>query len=200
MSLYDSLNNSSLRIKRRLFDSAVERLGRTVKVIRIQYREDMYKDLTDIEALSTNEISAVVSFSEEIPLNRYRYEGTDYLEDTRTFFFDVLPIDVYTRLEDTLELRDLLFFWFTDENNNKIPMLLQVTETLGKFSTGLIWKRSLCAPVYGALTQPLYKILKDYYTPEKIDTMAEEPLLRENPEDSEDPNLVRERRMKDIMG
>lgn len=200
MSLYDSLTTSSLRVKRRLFDSAVERLGRTVKVIRIQYREDMYKDLTDVEALSANEISAVINFSEELPLNRYRYDGTDFVEDTRTFFFDVLPIDVYTRLEDTLELRDLLFFWLTDENSNKIPMLLQVTETLGKFSTGLIWKRSLCAPVYGALTKPLYKILKDYYTPERIDTMTEEPLLRADPEESPDPTLVRERRTKDIMG
>lgn len=200
MSLYDSLTNSGLRVKRRLFDSAVERLGRTVKVIRIQYREDMYQDITDIHELSTNEVSAIINFTEEIPLNRYRYEGTDHVEDTRTFFFDVLPIEVYTRLEDTLELRDLLFFWLTDENSNKIPMLLQVTETLGRFSTGLIWKRSLCAPVYGALTKPLYKTLKDYYTPEKIDTMTDEPLLRDNPEEAPDPDLVRERRVKDIMG
>ena len=199
MSLYDKLTASNLRVKRRLFDYHVSQLGRTTKVVRIQYQEDMYKDLTDIEALSSNEISVIFEFPEEMPLDRYRLDGTDYVEDTRTFFFDLLPIGVFTRLEDTIEKRDLLFFWFKDENDNSIPMLLQISEVFGRFETGLVWKKAFASPVYGALTQPLYKILKDYYTPEKLDTVTEEPLLRENPEEAEDPHMVREQRIKDIM-
>ena len=178
----------------------VERLGRTTKVIRIQYKEDMYKDLTDVNALSTNEISVMFRFPEEMPLDRFRLEETDYVNDTRTFFFDILPIEVFTRIEDSIEKRDLLFFWFTDENNNKIPMLLQITETFGRFETGLVYKKLYAAPVYGALTQPLYKMLKDYYTPEKMEELTDEPLLRTPPDESEDPLLVRERRVKDILG
>ena len=200
MSLYNSIASSSLKVKRRLFDNMVERLGRTTKVIRIQYKEDMYKDLTDINALSTNEISVMFRFSEDMPLDRFRLEETDYVNDTRTFFFDILPIEVFTRIEDSIEKRDLLFFWFTDENNNKIPMLLQITETFGRFETGLVYKKLYAAPVYGALTQPLYKMLKDYYTPEKMEELTDEPLLRTPPDESEDPLLVRERRVKDILG
>ena len=200
MSLYNSIASSSLKVKRRLFDNMVERLGRTTKVIRIQYKEDMYKDLTDVNALSTNEISVMFRFSEEMPLDRFRLEETDYVNDTRTFFFDILPIEVFTRIEDSIEKRDLLFFWFTDENNNKIPMLLQITETFGRFETGLVYKKLYAAPVYGALTQPLYKMLKDYYTPEKMEELTDEPLLRTPPDESEDPLLVRERRVKDILG
>ena len=200
MSLYNSIASSSLKVKRRLFDNMVERLGRTTKVIRIQYKEDMYKDLTDVNALSTNEISVMFRFSEDMPLDRFRLEETDYVNDTRTFFFDILPIEVFTRIEDSIEKRDLLFFWFTDENNNKIPMLLQITETFGRFETGLVYKKLYAAPVYGALTQPLYKMLKDYYTPEKMEELTDEPLLRTPPDESEDPLLVRERRVKDILG
>ena len=200
MSLYDSITRSSLRVKRRLFDNTVERLGRTTKVIRIQYQEDMYKDLTDVEALSSNELSAIFRFPEEMPLDRYRLDGTDHVDDTRTYFFDLLPIEVFTRIEDAMERRDLLFFWFTDENNNKVPMLLQITETLGRFETGLVYKKSFAAPVYGALTKPLYQMLKDYYTPEVMDNLPTEPLLRSEPQEFEDPNLVREKRMKDILG
>lgn len=199
MSIYDSITRSSLRVKRRLFDNQVERLGRTTKVVRIQYREDMYKDLTDVEALSTNEISAIINFSEDIPLDRYRLDGTDIVNDTRTFFFDLIPIEIFTRIEDTIERRDLIFFWFTDENDNKIPMLLQISEVFGRFDTGLVYKKSYAAPVYGALTQPLYKMLKNYYTPEKMEDLTDEPLLRANPEESPDPTLVREQRIKDIM-
>ena len=200
MSLYNSIASSSLKVKRRLFDNMVERLGRTTKVIRIQYKEDMYKDLTDVNALSTNEISVMFRFSEDMPLDRFRLEETDYVNDTRTFFFDILPIEVFTRIEDSIEKRDLLFFWFTDENNNKIPMLLQITETFGRFETGLVYKKLYAAPVYGALTQPLYKMLKDYYTPERMEELTDEPLLRTPPDESEDPLLVRERRVKDILG
>lgn len=200
MSLYDSVTRSSQRVKRRLFDSSIKRLGRTIKAVRIQYQEDMYKDLTDINALSTNEISAIIRFNEDIPLNRYRIDGTDYVEDTRTFFFDLIPIEIFTRLEDSLELRDLLFFWMKDENDNSIPFLLQISEVFGRFDSALVYKKAYAAPVHGALTQPLYKILKDYYTPEKIENGPEEPLLRQNPEESEDPTLVWERRTKDIMG
>ena len=199
MSLYDSLTRSSSNLKRRLFDSSIKQLGRTVRVVRIQYQEDMYKDLTNIEALSHNEISAIIKFNEDVPLNRYRMDGTDYVDDTRTFMFDVLPTEIYTRFEDSLELRDLIFFWLTDENDNKIPMLLQITEIFGRFESSLIYKKSYAAPVYGSLTQPLYQLLKNYYTAEKLGTEADSPLLRERPEEAPDPVLVRERRMKDMM-
>ena len=199
MSLYDSLTKSFSNLKRRLFDASIKQLGRTVRIVRIQYQEDMYKDLTNIEALSHNETSAILVFSEDIPLNRYRMDGTDFVEDTRTFMFDILPIEVYTRFEDSLELRDLLFFWLNDENDNKIPMLLQITEIFGKFESSLIYKKSYAAPVYGSLTQPLYSLLKSYYTPEKLGTEADSPYLKERPEEAPDPIMLRDKRIGDIM-
>lgn len=199
MSIFDSLTKANQKIKKRLFDSNIKKLGRTIKVVRIQYQEDMYKDLTDVEALSSNEISAIINFNEEMPLNRFRLDGTDHIEDTRTFFFDLVPIEIFTRFEDQLELRDLLFFWFTDENANKIPMLLQITEVFGRFESSLIYKKAYAAPVYGALTQPLYRLLKDFYTPERLNNVTTTPLLREDAEGASDPSLVREKRIEDLM-
>lgn len=196
MSLYDSITSSGERVKRRLFDRRIESLGRTVRAVRIQYREDMYQNLSDIDMLSSNEISAIVRFSDDIPLNRYRADRTDYTEDTRTFFFDLLPVEVFTKLEDSIELRDLLFFWFLDENGNRIPFLLQVTEVFGRFGASLTYKKLLCAPLYGALTKPIYGLLMDYYM--KDDNTSHDPLLRQEPTSEEDSPIVREMRMSHV--
>lgn len=195
MSVYESISRSSTRIKRRLFDEAVRTSGREMKIVRIQYKEDIWHDLSNIEQLSTDVIHGILRFPDEIPLERFRSDGQSEVEETKVFFFDLLPIELYTRIDDHVENKDLIFFTLDDESENSIPFLLQVTETFGKFETGLVWKKSYLAPQHGALTAGIYDQLKEYY--EESDDA--DPLLRED-ETSEDPELVREKRLSKIMG
>lgn len=193
MSIYQSISDKSAKLKRRLIDENIRKMGREMKIIRIQGQEDIFQDMTDISEISKDVINAIIKFPTEVPLDRYRADGQANVEETRTFFFDLLPIEAYTKFSDHVEKRDLLFFWLEDESYNRIPFLLQVTEVFGSFNTGLVYKKLYLAPQHGALTQSILTQLSDYYTME-----AGDALVREDP--VEDEKLVREKRISQIMG
>ena len=168
-------------------------MGREIKIIRIHGEEDIFQDMKDIQELSKDVINIVIKFPTEIPLDRYRADASEAVEETRTFFFDLLPVEAFAKFADHVEKRDLLFFFLFDEMHNKIPFLLQVTEVFGSFSTSLVYKKMYLAPQHGALTQSILNQLSDYYTMETGDA-----LVRENP--VQDEKLVREKRISKIMG
>lgn len=192
MSIFQSIANSSSKLKRRLVDENIRKLGREMKIIRIKGNEDIFQDMTDINELSKDVIDVIIKFPTELPLDRYRADGQADVEETRTFFFDLLPIEAFTKFSDHVEQRDLLFFYLEDEMKNKIPFLLQVTEVFGSFSTSLVYKKLYLAPQHGALTKPILNILSDYYTMETGDA-----LVREDPVENE--KLVREKRTSKIL-
>ena len=194
MSIFQSVSDSSAKLKRRLIDENIRKMGREMKIIRIQGREDIFQDMTDITELSKNVVDVIIKFPTEVPLDRYRADRSEAVEETRTFFFDLLPIEAYTKFSDHVEVRDLLFFYLEDEMMNKIPFLLQVTEVFGSFSTSLVYKKLYLAPQHGALTQPILNQLSDYYTMETGDALVREE------QTSEDDDLVREKRISQIMG
>lgn len=194
MSIYQSISEKSARIKRRLIDENIRKMGREMKILRIKGDEDIFQDVANVQELSKSVIDVIIKFPTEIPLDRYRADYSEAVEETRTFFFDLLPIEAFTKFSDCVEVRDLLFFYLEDEMENKIPFLLQVTEVFGSFSTSLVYKKMYLAPQHGALTQSILSQLSDYYTMTTGDA-----LVREEPVE-EDKTLVREKRISKILG
>jgi len=192
MSIFQSIANSSAKLKRRLIDENIRKLGREMKIIRIHGDEDIFQDMTNVNELSKDVIDVIIKFPTEIPLDRYRADQSEAVEETRTFFFDILPIEAYTKFSDHVERRDLLFFYLEDELKNKIPFLLQVTEVFGSFGTSLVYKKLYLAPQHGALTQSILNSLSNYYTMQTGDALVrEEPIA--------DETLVREKRKSKIL-
>lgn len=194
MSIYQSIANSSAKLKRRLIDENIRKMGREVKILRIQGTEDIFQDLSHINELSKNVIDVIIKFPTEIPLDRYRADFDESVEETRVFFFDLLPIEAFTKFSDHVEKRDLLFFTLEDEMGNNVPFLLQVTEIFGSFGTSLVYKKLYLAPQHGALNQSILSQLNDYYTMEEPDALVRAEAV------DPDANLVRERRISKIMG
>ena len=150
--------------------------------------------MTDIKEISKSIIYAIIKFPTEIPLDRFRADSLDYVAETRTFFFDLLPVEAYTRFADHVEKNDLLFFHLQDELGNNIPFLLQVTEVFGSFSTSLVYKKLYLAPQHGALDQSILAQLSDYYIMSTGDALVK----AENVD--KDGKLKRERRISQIIG
>lgn len=178
---YDYIARASAKVKQALFDESVQVYGRRVNALRLTTDEDIFHDITNEEVLDTGAtmVSMVIIFPDEIPLDRYRYnENEQAVSTTRIFFFDLLPIVGYTKLSDNMEKDDLVFFTLNDEKDNKIPMLLQVTDVFGKFDTSLIYKKVNLAPYHGALSKDAYSALQTVY---HDDDFEQAPLVTENP-------------------
>lgn len=174
MSVYESISRASLKTKRRLFDYNVSILGQKMKAIRISYKEDMFQDIEIQDTISTSILEAIIRFPTEMPLERYRLGYKSEVDETRTYFYDILPIESYTKLEDHIEKNDFLFFFLEDEKNNKIPYLFQVTDSFGKFEIGLVWKKQYLAPYHGQLTNQIIKYLEEYVISKEYDQFKEE--------------------------
>jgi len=194
MSIFQSISDKSAQLKRRLIDENIRKMGREMKILRIQGVEDIFQDMSDVKQLSKDVITMILKFPTEIPLDRYRADRDESVEDTRVFFFDLLPIEAFAKFSDHVEKRDLLFFYLEDEMRNKIPFLLQVTEVLGSFSTSLVYKKLYLAPQHGALERSILSQLDDYYTMSDADALVRAEDI------SEDGKLKRERRISTILG
>jgi hypothetical protein len=58
-----------------------------------------------------------------------------------------LPIEVYVRWEDKIEVGDVIYFFVMDENKNKMPIVFKILDQKGAFSSQLIWRKMICAPI-----------------------------------------------------
>lgn len=163
MSIRESIFKKSLKVKQRLFDQNVHLKGRTIQAVRITVgEEDIYKDTTD-SVINSEVIEAIIAFPDRLPLERYRLDGSTLTEETRTYFFEILPIECYTKFSDRVEKKDILVFALEDENENKIPFVLQVTDSFGKFEHGMVWKMQYLAPVNGVLPADVRDYITDVF-------------------------------------
>lgn len=174
MSVYESLARASLKVKRRLFDYNISIVGKEVRAILIHQTEDIYHDFSDPEILETKPITAVINFPSEVPLERYRLGGKISTNATRTYFYEVLPIEIFVKLEEHMEVDDFLFFFLEDEQNNKIPHLFQLTDTFGKFDIGMYWRKYYGAPYNGSDIEHLLPYLEEHVIAKEYDTYKEE--------------------------
>jgi hypothetical protein len=69
------------------------------------------------------------------------------------FFYDILPVEIYTRWQDAIENGDVIYFWAGDENGNKMPVVFKIMDQKGAFSSQLIWRKFLAAPIVNIETE-----------------------------------------------
>jgi hypothetical protein len=154
---------ASAKVQRRLFDNSIHVNGREVSGLKISLIEDIFQNTEEEIALKYDNIEAIVNYPTDFPIDRYRLEGQLSVGETRTFFFDVLPIEIYTKIDNSVEKDDYIFHFFEDEHGNRVPMLLQITETFGRFTTSLIWRKHYCAPKNGPIPPNIKALLEEKY-------------------------------------
>lgn len=174
MSVYESVKRASLEIKRKLFDYNISIVGREVKAIRIRQEEDIFHDFTEPEVLSAEPITVSVNFPREVPLERYRLGGKIQNAETRTYFYELIPVEIYAKLSDNMAVDDFIFFFMEDDQKNKIPFLFQITDVFGRFEIGMIWKKFYVAPYNGSDIEKIIPYLENYVISKEYDQFKEE--------------------------
>jgi len=146
MGAYNKINNSQAGVVRKLFDLSIHFNGREVEMTRIGIDADVWGN-EEYKSISQGEIVAIVNFPPgELPLLRFR-GGTEAVENSSIFFYDILPIEAYFQFKDRIEKGDIFYFTIDDENGNKLPIILKVMESVGSVSTQIIYRKFLCSPV-----------------------------------------------------
>lgn len=155
---------ASAKVQQRLFDQNIHTTGREINGLKISLIEDIFQNTEEETVLKYEDITATIIYPSEVPIDRYRLNGGLEVAQTRTFFFDLLPIEIFSKLENAIEKDDYIFHFFEDELGNKIPMLLQITETFGRFSTDLIWRKYYAAPRNGKIPDSVRNLIESRYS------------------------------------
>lgn len=170
MTIQDRLERRFAPAVRKLFDRNVRLAGITVYGVRLRFKEDMYSDEYDSSIVSRDPVVAIVDYPSEIPLHRIRdTESSDETpavnesgSSTGVFFYEILPIELYTRWSDNVMRGDILVHEMEDEQGNMLRMRLRVTEDLGHFRSVLTWKKHYCAPYNGRYNEELDSELEEF--------------------------------------
>lgn len=163
MSIRESIYKKSYKVKQRLFDEAVKLKGRKVQAVRIKAEEiDIFGD-RNVSVISNGTIEAIISFPDRMPLERFRSDYSSTVDESRVFFFDILPIQGYTKFSDHIEKGDILAFFLEDEVGNSLPFVLEVSNMFGKFEYGLVWKMQYLAPYNGRFTNEIREYISDSF-------------------------------------
>lgn len=108
-----------------------------------------------------------MNYPSEIPIDRFKYvdsasqEERQTVSTTGTFFFEILPIEIFSRFEDKIETKDYIIHIAKDEYENKMAIVLQVTEQLGTIGRSLTWRKHFASPVKGKLPNALDLIVQE---------------------------------------
>ncbi len=160
MALQDSLTRKTSKLKRRLFDHSIKILGREVDVVKIdsvlvrKYDFGIQIDEKPEIEIFNNTLTAIISYPTEIPLQRFRYFGSTegQTEHTGTFFYEVLPIEIWFKFDDKVNEQDYIIHMLHDEEDRNFNIVLKIEDTMGSFANNdLVWKKHLCSIYNGAL-------------------------------------------------
>lgn len=124
---------------------------------------DKYKD-REIEGIVKSFLtSVIIDIPGEVPITRLRTDVTIAPAQTKNlFFYDILPIQVYTKFEDNIERDDILIQRITMDNNFYY-MVLQITETVGNIVGGQItYKKQNASPFTMALPSMVKQITDSF--------------------------------------
>jgi hypothetical protein len=149
MAAYNKINDWNARAIRKLSDYHIFTQGRKTECTRLTKINDAWGN-ADSEIISVSQVQAIFVFPPgEMPLIRLRAgKGTQaQTQSTNLFFYDILPTEVYVRWEDHVEVGDVIYFFAVDENGGKIPVVFKVLDQKGAFSSQLIWRKMICAPI-----------------------------------------------------
>jgi hypothetical protein len=155
MSAYNKINNYCAPAIRKLHDYHVFISGRKTECTRLSRNTDVWGN-DELTTISVSSVPIIFIFPPgEMPLIRLRAKsGTQAeVQSTGLFFYDILPIECYTRWEDKLENGDVIYFWAGDETGNKMPVVFKILDQKGAFSSQLIWRKFILAPITNIETE-----------------------------------------------
>jgi hypothetical protein len=155
------------KVSRRIFDTSISFLGRTASCNLYSFESDKYGN-ESYRFIRSRTVEAVISYPVEVPLDSYREHETNYLSDgseipstaynetdTHIDFFDVIPIDVFLKWEDDPKTGDFLVHFLYDEKDEKIPMVLRLSDAVAAVTTHLIWRKFSATPYRGSLPEEI---------------------------------------------
>jgi hypothetical protein len=152
---YNKINNWVAKSIRKLSDYHVFVSGRRTECTRLTRNSDVWGN-DESDTISVSSIPIIFNCPPgEMPLIRLRSNNGTQAEVSSTglFFYDILPTECYARWEDRLENGDVIYFWAGDENGNKMPIVFKILNQKGSFSSQLIWRKFLCAPITNIETE-----------------------------------------------
>jgi hypothetical protein len=146
---YGKINDFTARSIRKLSDYHILVNGRKTECTRLTRIPDVWGNV-DSETISVSQIQAIFVFPPgEMPLIRLRAgKGTQaQTQSTNLFFYDILPTEIYVRWEDEINTGDVIYFFALDEKGNKMPVVFKILDQKGAFSSQLIWRKMIAAPI-----------------------------------------------------
>ena len=163
-SIQDKLLAATKGITRKLWDNEMSNKGTEINCLRLRISIDKYDDAETVTILQQNDITMYINFPDVVPLTRYRPTtgSTTPVTKTNMYFFEVLPIEIYTKWVDNVEIGDFIIFNFNDEKDNKLEMIIQIVDVLGIPAKYLIWKQSVAAPYTGELTSTIQDAIDNW--------------------------------------
>ena len=164
MGLQDKIAraNSGARVK--LHDLMITQVGTETKVVRLKIEESLEGDPEDVVVTKSDTVILYLDLPDEIPISRFRSNLTSQSAVTsNVFFYDILPIEVYSRYSDGIEKDDIIIRKLRWKNNQIFYHVLQITETLGNFSANeLSFQKFYSAPYTMPLTDEIQNIVDGY--------------------------------------
>lgn len=159
-SIQEKIEKRNIGARRKLFDNGIRLIGIETNTVRLKIVEDKYGDETQTIVSQDNIVVRIV-YPPELPIDRYRADFIpgDAVESSHTFFYEVLPIEVYSQWTDNIEKGDLLVHKVLDEQANPIKILLKMSETLATFQTEVFWKKMYAAPYNGVVPIEIQTII-----------------------------------------
>jgi len=174
MGVYDKLSMAFGKQKRKLFDYQISLSGTEAKVVLLKLNNNKYKD-EEVEIVKHFITDMIIDIPGEIPIDRLRTNVLVPRATTQSiFFYDVLPIQVFTKFEDNLERGDILIQRITMDNL-EYYMVLEIADTLGDvLGRNIIYKKHNAAPCTQNLPAEVETILNTY---KGLDNKSDSTLL-----------------------
>lgn len=152
-TIQTKLDRKTAALRRKLFDNSISLMGQELKCVRLKTAKNIYGDVETLVVINDDVVTAVIKIPSDIPFSRLRGDVVDEVNDSSTvFFYDILPIDIYSQWADNIEKDDILIFEIFDEKDEPLQIILKVSDSVTKFKQSIVWKRSLGAPYNGDKT------------------------------------------------
>jgi len=163
MSIQDHIAKASVKAKRKIHDYNIKTISTESKVILLKVVKDKWGDEDTIRIIENKVCELFLSVPEDIPISRFRTDlTTPVAKTTSTFFYDVLPIEVFSKFSDNLEKDDIIIKIIRTDNIN-FYMTLQITDLFGNFDNGYMTRRKYnAAPYLMALPTEVQTIINQY--------------------------------------
>lgn len=164
MSLQNKISRANSLARVKLHDLMVTQVGTETKVVRLRIEESIDGDPEDVIVTKSDEVVLYLDLPDDIPISRFRTCLTSQSAVTsNVFIYDILPIEVYSRYEDNIEKDDIIIRKLRWKNEQVFYHVLQITETLGNFSSNeLTFQKFYSAPYTMPLTDEIQNLVDGY--------------------------------------